>query len=69
MSAGPDWERFGLVDERRVWAAWNALPDDCPAPVRTIAAALELEPVDVARIVYPPAVFGVWAEQQEPPVR
>jgi hypothetical protein len=52
--------------ERAVWAEWNALPDDCPAPVKTIARHLAMEPADVAFIVYPAETFGRWADDQEP---
>jgi len=52
--------------ETRVWAEWNALPEHCPCPVKTIARALNMEPADVAFIVYPAEMFGVWADDQEP---
>ena len=51
--------------ERKVWAAWNALPENCPNPVRTIAADLDMAPADVAFIVYPAEVFGPWDDTQE----
>jgi hypothetical protein len=54
--------------ERRVWQAWGDLPDDCQAPVKTIAAALAMEPADVAFIVYPAETFGPWRDDQEPDV-
>jgi hypothetical protein len=49
-----------------VWAAWNALPEGHSAPVKAIAQALELPTASVARIVYPPAKFGPWTDDQEP---
>lgn len=52
--------------EKAVWAAWNALPDDCPAPVKTIARDLDMTPADVAFIVYPADKFGRWEDDQEP---
>jgi hypothetical protein len=52
--------------ERIVWAAWNALPDDEPRPIYTIAAQLEMDPADVAFIVYPPDQFGRWTDKDEP---
>jgi len=51
--------------ERAVWAEWNRLPDDHPAPVRTIAASLGLSKADVAAIVYPVETFGPWQDDQE----
>jgi hypothetical protein len=51
-----------------VWAVWNALADDDPHPVRSIAAALGLEPAAVAAIVYPFGPFGPWDDSQEPPL-
>ena len=44
----------------RIWQAWNALPDDHPAPVTTIAARLGIAPTDVAAVVYPATTFGPW---------
>lgn len=65
--SGPDWERFGLVPTTQaVWDAWNALPNDEPRPVHTIAAALGMEPAEVAAIVYPAERFGAWSDDQEP---
>ena len=55
--------------ERAVWAAWNALPDDEPSPVKRIAAQLAMAPIDVAFIVYPAETFGRWHDSQEPDLR
>jgi hypothetical protein len=52
--------------EQAVWATWNALPDDEPAPVKRIAAQLNMATADVAFIVYPAETFGVWDDSQEP---
>jgi hypothetical protein len=52
--------------ERRIWAEWNALPDDELQPVRTIARRLGLEPAEVALVVYPPPQFGDWTDDDEP---
>jgi hypothetical protein len=52
--------------ERAVWAAWNALDDDDPAPVKHIARVLGLPPADVAFVVYPAEKFGPWSDDQEP---
>jgi hypothetical protein len=52
--------------ERRVWDAWNALPEECAAPVKTIAALLDMSAADVAFVVYPAETFGVWDDSQEP---
>ena len=52
--------------ERVVWAAWNALPDDYPSPVKRIARHLNMTPADVAFIVYPAEQFGRWEDGQEP---
>ena len=52
--------------ERAVWACWGFLPDNHPAPVKAIAAALALDPADVAFIVYPAERYGAWADDQEP---
>lgn len=52
--------------ERDVWAEWNALPDDLPAPVKEIARRLGMEPVDVAFIVYPAEICGPWQDNLEP---
>lgn len=52
--------------ERAAWSAWNALPDDEPAPVKRIARQLGMEPVDVAFIVYPAEQLGRWDDSQEP---
>jgi hypothetical protein len=53
-------------NERRVWKAWNALPEDHPAPVKAIARQLDMIPADVAFIVYPVETFGRWEDSQEP---
>jgi hypothetical protein len=53
------------VDRARIWAEWNSLVDSHPAPVKTIAKRLGLKPSEVAAVVYPPATFGAWAEDQE----
>ncbi len=55
--------------ERKVWAAWNALPEEHPSPVKQIAADLGMTPADVAFIVYPAAPFGRWANHQEPDLK
>lgn len=52
--------------ERSVWAAWNALPEDEPAPVKRIAATLGMSPADIAFVVYPAETFGRWDDSQEP---
>jgi Mn-dependent DtxR family transcriptional regulator len=52
--------------ERHVWKVWSLLSDDEPSPVKRIARALEMEPADVAFIVYPAETFGRWADDQEP---
>jgi hypothetical protein len=52
--------------ERAVWQAWNALGDDCEAPVKTIARDLNLPTGTVAAIVFPAHIFGMWADDQEP---
>jgi hypothetical protein len=52
--------------EQAVWAEWGSLPDDEPAPVKRIAARLNMAPADVAFIVYPAETFGRWADDQEP---
>ncbi len=54
------------VVERAVWDAWNAIPDDHPAPVKAIAKGLEMSTADVAFIVFPAETFGPWADDQEP---
>jgi hypothetical protein len=54
--------------EASVWEAWNALPDDHPSPVKTIAAQLGMAPADVAFIVYPAETFGRWEDDQEPDI-
>lgn len=51
----------------RVWREWNALGEDEPAPVKTIAQKLGMPTGEVARIVYPPATFDEWDDSQEPP--
>lgn len=70
-----DWEPIDhLLDrldtrtevERKVWDAWNALPDVHPSPVKRIAADLGMTPADVAFVVYPAKTFGRWADHQEP---
>lgn len=52
--------------EQAVWAEWNRLPDDHPAPVKEIAATLGMAPADVAFVVYPAETFGAWRDGQEP---
>lgn len=52
--------------ERAVWAAWSALSDDHPAPVKQIAADLNMAPADVAFVAYPAETFGRWCDCQEP---
>jgi hypothetical protein len=52
--------------ERRVWAAWNRLPDGEPSPVKRVARDLGMPPVHVAFIVYPAERFGRWDDSQEP---
>jgi hypothetical protein len=54
--------------ERAVWAAWNGMSDDEPAPVKRIAAQLGMMPAEVAFIVYPAESFGVWRDADEPEV-
>jgi hypothetical protein len=52
-----------------IWAEWNALAhNDEPAPVKRIAANLGLTTAEVAAVVYPAETFGVWADDQEPPL-
>lgn len=54
-------------DQRRaVWAVWGELGADEPAPVKVIAARLGLSAAEVAAVVYPPAIFGEWRDDQEP---
>lgn len=58
---------MGDPDRRRIWAAWNALSDDCQNPVKTIARELGLPTDTVAATVYPLSYgFGMWADDQEP---
>jgi hypothetical protein len=52
--------------EAAVWEAWNALPDDHPAPVKAIATKLGMAPADVAFVVFPAETFGQWSDDQEP---
>jgi hypothetical protein len=52
--------------EDAIWREWNALADDHPAPVKTIARKLGMEPADVAFVVYPAETFGRWHDDQEP---
>lgn len=52
--------------ETKVWAEWNLLGDSHPSPVKEIARRLDMDPADVAFIVYPAETFGVWADDQEP---
>lgn len=52
--------------ERNVWAAWNRLSDDHPAPVKQIAHDLGMTAADVAFVVYPVETFGRWFDHQEP---
>jgi hypothetical protein len=52
--------------EQAVWAEWKSKPKGEPAPVKWIAARLDMATADVARIVYPPDRFGHWADDQEP---
>ena len=54
------------AQERAVWAAWDALGGGSPAPVKTIARQLGMEPADVAFIVYPAETFGRWTDEDEP---
>ncbi len=51
--------------ERTVWAAWGALPDAEPSPVKRIAAQLDMTAADVAFVVYPAETFGAWEDAQE----
>jgi hypothetical protein len=51
-----------------IWAEWNALHGDEPAPVKRIAATLGLTTAEVAAVVYPAETFGAWADDQEPPL-
>ena len=52
--------------EAAVWEAWGTLPEECPTPVKTIAAQLGMTPADVAFVVYPAETFGRWEDDQEP---
>ena len=52
--------------ERAVWEAWGLLADGDPAPVKHIARTLNMDPADVAFIVYPAETFGRWDDTQEP---
>jgi hypothetical protein len=52
--------------EQAVWAEWNGLAEDDPSPVKRIAFRLDMNPADVAFIVYPVETFGRWADDQEP---
>lgn len=52
--------------EQAVWNAWKELPDEDPSPVKRIARNLNMEPVDVAFVVYPAEKFGRWADGDEP---
>lgn len=54
--------------EAAVWAAWNALPEGEPSPVKRIAAQLGMTAADVAFIVYPAETFGRWEDHQEPDI-
>lgn len=54
--------------ERRIWDAWNVLPEDDPSPVKRIARDLDMEPADVAFVVYPAQRFGRWDDGDEPPL-
>jgi hypothetical protein len=48
-----------------VWAAWNALPDVHPSPVKTIARDLGMGLQEVADIVFPAPTF-TWEPDDEP---
>lgn len=52
--------------EQAVWRIWNLLPETNGSPVKTIARDLNMEPGDVAFIVYPAETFGRWEDNQEP---
>lgn len=52
--------------ERKVWAAWNALPEGHPAPAKAVARELGMETADVAFIVFPAEQFGPWTDDREP---
>jgi hypothetical protein len=61
----PAWTKT----EQRVWAAWNALSDSEPSPVKRIAKQFGMAPADVASIVYPMGQrWGRWEDDQEPDV-
>lgn len=52
--------------EKAVWAAWNALGENEPSPVKRIARELGMNTADVAFVVYPAETFGRWDDSQEP---
>lgn len=52
--------------EQAVWKIWDLLSDDDPSPVKHIARVLDMNPADVAFIVYPAEKFGRWDDGQEP---
>ena len=54
------------AQEQSVWAAWNALDDECPNPAKTIARQLGMSIEDVAFIVFPAEHFGRWTDDREP---
>ena len=57
---------MGTAVEREVWRVWNLLSDDDPAPVKHIARVLDMDPADVAFIVFPAEQFGRWDDSDEP---
>ena len=63
------WAESTVVpfDEQAVWDAWNALPEDHPSPVKTIARDLGLSHRDVANVVFPLPQF-FWDERTQPEV-
>ena len=48
-----------------IWAFWNALPENHPAPVHAIANQLGLSLAEVAAVVYPAETFGEWSDADE----
>jgi hypothetical protein len=50
-----------------VWGEWNALADDNPSPVKTVARKLGLDPADVAAVVYPVETFALVSDDDQEP--
>jgi hypothetical protein len=57
---------MSAAEAAAIWQAWNALPEHCETPVRTIAAQLGATPAEVAAVVYPEPTFGPWRDEYEP---